>query len=287
MRRETPGAPPATEHPMAPRPFRVVERRVETADTATLTLTPVGATPPGPFRPGQFNMVYAFGVGEAAISVSGPAASDGAERVHTVRAVGKVTQALFAAGPGTVVGVRGPYGTPWPIEAAAGQDVVVVGGGLGLAPLRPLILELFAHRARYQRVEIICGARNPSEILYPAEVQGWRTHTDARVQVTVDTAGRDWFGDVGLVTARLPDARFDPARSVAFACGPEIMMRKTAEALVARGLAPERIFLSMERNMKCAIAQCGHCQLGPAFVCRDGPVFDFARLAPLLAVREL
>lgn len=279
--------PEAADHPYAPRPFRVVERRLETADTATLVLRPIGPTPAPPFRPGQFNMVYAFGIGEAAISVSGPARPDGPERVHTVRAVGKVTQALFGATPGAVIGLRGPYGTPWPLDAAVGQDVVVVAGGLGLAPLRPLILELLAHRDRYQRVEIVCGARNPGEILYQPEVQAWRSRTDARIQVTVDTAGRDWFGDVGLVTARLPDARFDPARSVAFACGPEIMMRKTAEALVARGLAPERIFLSMERNMKCAFAQCGHCQLGPAFVCRDGPVFDYARLAPMFAVREL
>ena len=281
------GAPPANDHPYAPRPFRVVERRVETADTATLVLRPVGADRLPPFRPGQFNMVYAFGIGEAAISVSGPAGPSDGDRVHTVRAVGKVTQALFGATPGTVVGVRGPYGTPWPLDAAAGQDVVVVAGGLGLAPLRPLILELLTHRDRYDRVEIVCGARNPAEILYQPEVQAWRARSDARIQVTVDTAGRDWFGDVGLVTARLPDARFDPARTVAFSCGPEIMMRKTAEALVARGVPSERVFLSMERNMKCAIAQCGHCQLGPAFVCRDGPVFDYARLAPMFAVREL
>lgn len=284
-----PRDPPAggsAPHPYAPSPYRVVARRSETPDTTTLVLRASGDGAVPAALPGQFNMLYAFGLGEVAISVSGQA-PDRRELTHTVRAVGKISTAIGRSAPGDVVGVRGPYGTGWPMEEAAGRDVLVVGGGLGVAPLRPVITELLEHRGRYGRVEIICGARTPADLLYVGELATWRSRSDLRVQVTVDSAGRDWYGDVGVVTRRLPDARFDPAKTVAFACGPEIMMRKTAEALAGLGLPERCIYLSMERNMKCAIAQCGHCQLGPAFVCRDGPVFPYDRLRPLMAVREL
>ena len=277
---------PSPAHPYAPAPFTVGESLAETADTTTLALRPVGPRVPWPFRPGQFNMLYAFGVGEVAVSVSGDPARP-TTLLHTVRAVGKVSTALGRLRPGQPVGVRGPYGVGWPLDRAVDRDVIVIAGGLGLAPLRPALYALFAERPRYGRLEVIVGARTPADLLYYAELQSWRGRTDARVQVTVDTAGREWYGDVGVVTTRLPDARFDPARSVAFLCGPEIMMRLSAQALEARGVPPESIFLSMERNMKCALGQCGHCQLGPEFVCRDGPVFSHARIGPYLRVREL
>ncbi len=280
------GAGEGSAHPYAPRPFVVESRTQETADTFTLRL--VGRTPGDrlPFRGGQFNMVYAFGVGESAISISGDPAHP-EELVHTVRAVGKVTNALAALGPGASVGIRGPYGRGWPLDSARGRDVVIVAGGLGLPPLRPMLYELFRHREAFGRVEIIYGARTPKDLVFYDEVQTWRRRTDLRIQTTVDAAGRDWYGDVGVVTTRIPDARFDPPNTSAFVCGPEIMMKLTAQALVQRGVPAEATWLSMERNMKCALGFCGHCQYGPSFVCRDGPVLPYRLLAPLLAVKEV
>ncbi|MCI4325061.1 MAG: FAD/NAD(P)-binding protein [Thermoplasmata archaeon] len=267
-------------------PFEVRSRTGETADTVTLDLAPRERRGPLSFRPGQFNMLYVYGVGEAAISISGdPAAPD--RYLHTVRAAGKVSLALSEAAPGGVVGVRGPYGTGWPVRESAGRDVVLVAGGLGLPPLRPALYEILRERSKYGRVELIYGAKTPKDLVYYAEIQGWRQRSDLRFQTTVDTAGRDWYGDVGLVTARLPDVRIEPANTVAFLCGPEIMMKLTAKALVARGVPADAIWLSMERNMKCAVGLCGHCQFGPSFVCRHGPVFRYREIAPFLAVREV
>ncbi|MFY9717124.1 MAG: FAD/NAD(P)-binding protein [Thermoplasmata archaeon] len=281
-----PSGPIPSPHPWAPVPFTLRTRSPETADTVSLVLEPPVGLGPLAFRPGQFNMLYVFGVGEAAISISG-AADENATFVHTVRAAGKISQALVAASPGEVVGVRGPYGTGWPLEAALGKDVVVVAGGLGIAPVRPIVYELLQHRDRYGRVEVVYGARTPADLVYYDEIQRWRARTDLRFQTTVDTAGRDWYGDVGVVTTRLPDARFDPERTVAFLCGPEVMMKLTAQALEARGIPDDRIWLSLERNMKCALGVCGHCQFGPEFVCRDGPVFRFQEIRRFLAVREM
>lgn len=278
--------PSAAPHPYAPVPFVVQRRAVETADTTTLVLAPArgGAVPA--FRPGQFNMLYAFGVGEAAISISGDPERPG-ELVHTIRSAGKVTAALSELAPGATVGVRGPYGSGWPIDTARGKDVVVVAGGLGLPPLRGVLLELLRHRERFGRVEIVYGARTPKDLVYYPEIQTWRERADLRLQVTVDAAGRDWYGDVGLVTQRIPDARFEAKSTVALLCGPEVMMRFSAQALLDRGVPEEAIFVSLERNMKCAIAQCGHCQMGPAFVCRNGPVFPLRDVRRLLSTREV
>jgi len=272
--------------PWAPAPFRVEQRTSETADTATLVLSPAPGSRSLTFRPGQFNMVYAFGVGEAAISVSGDPARP--ERlVHTIRSAGRVTAALAGVAPGAAVGIRGPYGTGWPVELAQGKDVVLVAGGLGLPPLRPLLYELLARRDRVGRIEVIYGARTPKDLVYYDEIQHWRARGDLRFQTTVDAAGRDWYGDVGLVTARLPDLRVDPANTVAFLCGPEVMMKFTAQGLEARGVPEPSIYVSLERNMKCAIGLCGHCQFGPEFICRDGPVFRYDVVRPFLSVREL
>jgi NAD(P)H-flavin reductase len=281
-------APPegVARHPLAPVPYRVRRRSSETPDTASLTLVPRHGEQVADALPGQFNMLYAFGIGEVAISVSGRA-QEPSSIVHTVRSAGRISAALAGLPEGETVGVRGPYGTGWPLAEAAGRDVVVVAGGLGLAPLRPALYEMFEHRERYGRVEVIYGAKSPKDLVYYNEIQSWRARSDLRFQTTVDAAERSWYGDVGLVTQRLPDARFDPARTVAMLCGPEIMMRLTAEALEARGVPQSAIWVSLERNMKCAIGLCGHCQLGPEFICRDGPVFRYSKIRPYLRIREL
>ncbi|HKN06091.1 MAG TPA: FAD/NAD(P)-binding protein [Thermoplasmata archaeon] len=280
------GAASLAAHPYAPRPFVVRGRTQETVDTVTLQLSAQMAGDHLSFRGGQFNMVYVFGVGESAISISGDAGHP-EELVHTVRAVGKVTNALAALKAGAVVGIRGPYGRGWPLDSARGRDVVIVAGGLGLPPLRPILYDIFRQREAFGRVEIIYGARTPKDLVFYDEVQTWRQRTDLRIQTTVDAAGREWYGDVGVVTTRIPDSRFDPPNTTAFICGPEIMMKLTAQALTQRGVPTDAIWLSMERNMKCALGFCGHCQYGPSFVCRDGPVLPYRTLAPLLAFKEV
>ena len=266
-----------------PQPLRVTRIRREAADVATLELTTAA---PFAFSAGQFNMLYAFGLGEVAISISGDPA-DETRIVHTIRAVGAVSTALTRLRRDAVIGVRGPYGTEWPVVEAAGSDVVIVAGGLGLAPLRPALYRVLADRRHYGRVILLYGARGPADILYRRELEAWRRRLDVDIEITLDHAGADWHGNVGVVPALIPHISFDPQHAVAFVCGPEIMMRFTIAALRDRGMAADQIYLSMERNMKCAVGLCGHCQFGPAFVCRDGPIFRFDRIAPLLPVREI
>jgi NAD(P)H-flavin reductase len=268
---------------MAPRPFAVRERVQETADTWTLTLEPLGGDSLA-VAPGQFVMVYAFGIGEVPISVSG-ATGLPAPVVLTVRAVGAVTSAICAAEPGAVLGLRGPFGTSWPIAGAAGGDVVVIAGGIGLAPLRPVLLHALAHRPDYGEVTLLYGARTPGDLLYRPELVAWRG--PLAVEVSVDAAPAGWAGRVGVVPKLIPAARFDPSSAAAFVVGPELMMRFTVQALLARGVDPARIFVSLERNMRCGVGHCGHCQLGPTLICRDGPVYGYEAVAPWLEVREL
>ena len=275
----------AIADPFVPQPYRVGRVRREAHDIATLTLVPVAGGRPD-YQPGQFNMLYAFGIGEVAISMSGdPAAAGG--YVHTVRDVGAVSGAIAKLGAGAMLGVRGPYGTPWPTTEAEGSDVVFVAGGLGLAPLRPAIYRVLANRERYGRVVLLYGTRSPADILYRQELERWRRRLDVEVMVTVDHGDTGWYGDVGVVPKLVPRAGFDRHSAFAMVCGPEVMMRFTADALRAAGVAPDSIYLSMERNMKCAIGLCGHCQFGPDFICKDGPVMRYDRIAAILAVREI
>ena len=234
-------------------------------------------------------MLTALGVGEVPISVSGLGDSGGgrARRLqHTLRAVGAVTRALCAAQPGGLIGVRGPFGTGWDVASAAGRDIVIVAGGIGLAPLRPVVLTALADRSRYGRIVLLAGARTPADLLYASELEQWR-RVGVEVAVTVDQADSGWGGEVGLVTALIRPAGLAPGNSVAFVCGPDIMMRVTADALAAQGIPPGRIRVSLERNMRCGAGWCGHCQLGPLLVCRDGPVVGYDRAAALMRVREL
>lgn len=273
----------ALPHPMVPEPARVVWALRESHDTVTLALDSAGGK--RPFQPGQFNMLYAFGVGEVPISLSGdPANPDVA--VHTIRAVGAVSEALCRLERGGVVGVRGPYGKPWPMEAARGSDLIIVAGGLGMAPVRPAVYHALARRSDYRRVFLLVGARTPPDLLFQAELDRWRQQGDLTVLVTVDRASTDWKGRVGVVPALLSDVEIADG-AVAFVCGPEVMMRFTARELLRRGLSEERIHLSMERNMKCAIGLCGHCQYRESFVCKDGPVLRYDRVRPFFWLREV
>ncbi|MDX2044844.1 MAG: FAD/NAD(P)-binding protein [Acidobacteriota bacterium] len=271
--------------PMLPEPYRIARVRRETHDTFTLELLPINSARAMSFAPGQFNMLYVFGTGESAISISGATTDE--RLVHTIRAVGTVTRALQRLKRGDVIGVRGPFGTSWPMQEAIGRDVVIVTGGIGLAPLRPVIYQVLAQRAQYGKFVLLYGARTPRDLLYARELEKWRGQFDCGVEITLDTADNDWRGNVGFVTALIPSAQFNPTNTVAMICGPEVMMRFTAQELRKRGMRDEQIYLSLERNMKCAVGFCGHCQYGPHFICKDGPVFRYDRIASLPGKQEL
>jgi NAD(P)H-flavin reductase len=271
---------------MRPVPFAVRRNVRETGDTFSLLLERADGGEGWPFAPGQFNMVYLFGAGEVPISISGDPARPEL-LVHTIRAVGSVTRGLQRLGRGDVVGARGPFGTSWPVEPAKGRDVVLVAGGIGLAPLRPALHHLLLHRGLYGRVALLYGARSPHDLLYARELREWRSRFDVELEVTVDRATAEWQGAVGVVTKLVDRSPFDPASAVAFVCGPEVMIRHAALGLERRGMTDDSIFVSVERNMKCGVGFCGHCQLGPLLVCRHGPVLAYRDVRELLGLREV
>lgn len=270
---------------MLPRPFRVTSQHSETPDTVTLELEPEDGEGVR-FAPGQFTMLYVFGIGEVPISISGdPHRLE--TLVHTVRSVGAVTAAIVGLRIGDRIGIRGPYGVGWPVGEAEGKDLLVAAGGIGLAPLRPVVFDVLAHRDRFGAVSIIYGSRSPADLLFEEELHSWRSRFDLEIEVTVDRSDETWLGDVGVVTGLLPRVSFDPTKTVAMLCGPEVMMKVVANELGLRGVAPENVYVSVERNMKCAIGFCGHCQFGRDFMCRDGPVLPYAQVADRLRVPEL
>jgi len=272
--------------PMLPQPHVVRQVTKETPDTLTLALEPPPGTDRNRFLPGQFSMLWVFGVGELPISISGDPGEHG-RLTYTVRSVGQATNALISEKVGSNIGVRGPFGTGWPIEASRGHDVILVAGGIGLAPLRPVIYHVFNNRKDYGRLIVLYGARSPRDLLYRKQLASWARQPDTQVLVTVDYGGISWRGHVGVVTSVFKYARLQPSRSIAMICGPEIMMRFVTRELETHGLKREDIYLSMERNMKCAVGFCGHCQYGPHFICKDGPVFSYATIQPLLEKYEL
>jgi len=272
--------------PMLPTPYRIQRVRQETDDTFTLELVPADSAEGFSFAPGQFNMLYVYGVGEVPISISSDP-SDAPLIQHTTRVVGTVTKAMRLLKRGDMLGIRGPFGTHWPVEDATGRDVVIVAGGIGLAPLRPALYRLMAQREKYRKIVLLYGTRTPEDILYRHELEHWRGKFDLEIQVTVDRAASSWRGNVGVVTTMIPRAPFDPSNTAALICGPEVMMRFTAMELQKRGVASERTYLSLERNMKCGIGLCGHCQYGPVFTCKEGPVFSYDRIAALLGRAEV
>src|SRR5262245_12253108 len=271
--------------PMLTEPFRVLKNRKETGDTRTLELASMKGRDAPEWLPGQFMMLYVFGAGEIPISLSG---DQGRRDVlsHTVRAVGPLSRAICQAKPGSAIGVRGPFGSAWPIDECADHDIVLVAGGIGLAPLRPVLYRIMAERSKYGRVALLLGARTPDILLYRREIDRWK-RGGIDVRVTVDAALPGWQGSVGPVTSLIPRTEFHSSRAIAFIVGPEIMMRFAVRELLGRGIPSDRLFMSMERNMKCAVGFCGHCQFGPAFICKDGPVFSYSQLKPWLEIRSL
>jgi NAD(P)H-flavin reductase len=238
------------------------------------------------FTPGQFNMLYLPGAGEIAISISDDP-KDTDVFSHTVRVAGNVTRTLARMKVGDTLGLRGPFGTCWPLADCIGRDVILVAGGIGLAPLRPAVYALLNDRRQFGRLNLLYGARSAETLLYASEYGEW-TGRGLIVHTTVDRSTPPWQGNVGVVTLLLQRLQsFDPNHAVLLCCGPEVMMKFTVMAALNRGLAPEQIWVSMERNMQCAVGLCGHCQLGPEFICKDGPIFRYDRIAPFIDIERL
>jgi NAD(P)H-flavin reductase len=277
---------PVSIDPMLPQSYAVKRVEKETPDTFSLLVNPHGHSSGSAFLPGQFSMVSVFGVGELPISISGDP-SQQKNLVYTVRSVGKATHALVSRKAGEEVGIRGPFGRGWPLDRARGKDLVIIAGGIGLAPLRPVIYEVLHNRELYGRLVVLYGARSPREVLYRRELKSWARQRDTQFLTTVDYGGLNWHGHVGVVTTLFKYARLQPSRSIAMICGPEIMMRFVTRDLEAQGMKREDIYVSMERNMKCGVGFCGHCQYGPHFICKDGPVFCYENIRPLLDKYEL
>lgn len=271
--------------PMMPRLFRIKRVKREVAAVFTWTLEAEDGQPFS-FRPGQFNMLYAYGVGEVAISISGDC-RDSSRLVHTIRAVGSVTREMAKLKAGTVIGVRGPFGRSWPIDEVVGNDVIFVTGTVGLAPLRPLILEVLARRNEFGKVVLCYGSRGIDDILYEDDLHTWRGRFDTNVHVTVHSAPAGYRGRVGSVAAAVKAARLDGENSVAFVCRSESLTKPAVDALHEKGITSDRIWVTLERNMKCGIGLCGHCQFGPTFMCKDGPVYCYGDIEHLFTTREL
>lgn len=276
----------ASHEPMLPHWATITNKQDETPGVATYSLEFENPEVQDTYRflPGQFNMLSLPGIGEVAISLSSDAETP-AELLHTIRVAGNVTTAIDALDVGDQLGVRGPYGSAWPVDAARGNDVIFVAGGIGLAPLRPAIYRIIRHRSEYGDVAILSGARTPADLLFHDEFDEWRQH-DIEVIATVDRADEKWQGRVGVVPMLFYSLRPDPANTIVFTCGPEIMIRFVAYEAMARRIPTEKLYVSLERNMKCALGFCGHCQYGPFFLCKEGPVLSFAQIEPFYNVEK-
>jgi NAD(P)H-flavin reductase len=271
-----------------PVPTRIVAVKSENFNTRTFRFEIMDEAIRRIYRwaPGQFNMLYVPGVGEAAISISSdpenPLLLD-----HTIRVVGSVTKAIERMGVGGLVGLRGPFGAGWPIEQLEGRDVVLMAGGIGLAPIRPVLYWLLHHRQRVRRVVLLYGCRTPEDRVYADELEKWERDGLIDVLVTVDNATSGWAGPVGVVTNLLRRVKVNADRTTVFVCGPRILNRKAAWQFLQLHVPPEHVYVSLERNMNCGFGRCGHCQYGAKFVCTDGPVFRFSEIADIFAVEEI
>jgi NAD(P)H-flavin reductase len=281
-----PSVAPTVVNPMLTHPVTI--RRViwENDDTFTLTLDLDDALPEYRFLPGQFNMLYVYGMGEVAISISSDPSRKGTLD-HTIHRVGSVTTALAHKKRGDVIGLRGPFGSTWPVDAARGKDVCIATGGIGLAPLRPVIYSILRERDQFGRVIVMYGGRSALDLLYRVELEKWENDHQVEALVTVDRGDTSWKGHIGVVTTLFSHIKLDTRNTVAFVCGPEVMMKYTVDELENRGLSQDQVYLSMERNMKCAVGFCGHCQMGPTFICKEGPVYPLPKIRHLLDRKEL
>jgi NAD(P)H-flavin reductase len=236
------------------------------------------------FQPGQFNMIYLFGAGEIPISiVSDP---DDPELLdHTVRVVGGVSEKMSRMKKGDRLGLRGPFGSAWPLRHSEGKDLVLITGGLGCAPVVSVIQYVMKRRKKYKSLKILHGIKAPGDLLYRERIAKWEKIPDTEVFITVDRPDRRWKGHVGLVTRLFEKVRLDPENGVVLMCGPEVMMRFAVKELRHIGFKEQDLYLSLERNMKCAVGICGHCQLGPTFVCREGPVFSYDRIRHWFSIK--
>lgn len=273
--------------PMVPYWAKITEIQTEAPGVATfwLKFDDASVRKGFTFHPGQFNMLYLPGYGESAISISSDSHDN--ERIgHTVRSIGNVTNRFARLKVGDTVGVRGPFGSYWPLEEAKGSDIILATGGIGLPPLRSALYHIIHNRSDYGRVVLLYGARNPRDLQYTTEYETW-SNSGIETLITVDRADDTWTGQVGVVPILFYRLRMEPQRSMIFTCGPEIMIRFVVFEAMARRVPLNRIFVSLERNMKCGLGFCGHCQIGPYFVCKDGPVFSLEKLQPYYNVEEL
>lgn len=270
-------------NPYLPREAEIVGRTQESPSTFTLELRLTDGAPYA-FLPGQFNMLYLHGSGEVPISIVADTEDSGV-LTHTIRALGRITGGLAALRVGDHIGLRGPFGRGWPMQAAESHDVVVVTGGLGCAPSVSIIHHILTHRQRYGHLSILQGVKHTDDLIWRAQYEAWAALPDVEVHLAADAAGPDWPGHVGLVTALFERLELDGANTLAMLCGPEVMMHASAEGLHQLGIAANDIYLSMERNMQCALGHCGHCQMGGNFVCTQGPVFPWPEVRELLGVR--
>jgi NAD(P)H-flavin reductase len=269
-----------------PREAEVIGRSQETPDmfTLRLRLTDPHERVGYAFRPGQFNMLYVPGTGGVPISIaSDPAQSQILD--HTIRSVGRVTRVLERLRPGDRLGLRGPYGRGWPLREAEGRDLVVITGGLGCAPVVAAVSYAVQRRNRFRRLVVLQGVKHSADLIWRERYDAWARLSDTQVRLAADEPAKGWRGHKGFVTDLLDEVRFDPEQAVAMLCGPEPMMLAGARRLARMGVAEEHIWLSLERGFQCGLGHCGHCQIGPYFVCRDGPVFSYARIGWLLGTK--
>jgi sulfhydrogenase subunit gamma (sulfur reductase) len=259
------------------KPDKVVIKNIkdQTRDVKTFSLSFAdGKKNTYSFAPGQFNMLTQLGFGEAAISISSdPRTKEIID--HTVRKVGNFTEALFRLKKGDAIGLRGPFGKGWPMDEAKGKNILIIAGGIGLAPLRSVVMHVANNRANYGNLEILYGARNPGEMLFTDEFEQWRKIKNTNLLLTVDAVppGEKWNNTVGVVTVLFDKMLSKPKDTLVMSCGPDIMMHFGVQGLLKKEFREDQIYVSLERRMKCGMAQCGACQVGPNYVCKDGPVF--------------